>query len=169
MTLEQGDILTTCTTEDLRERRSVKWREYPPDVLPVHIAEMDTPLAEPITAALLDAVGRGDTGYATAARLGEAFAGFAARHYGWHPDPTASRLVPDVMAGIVEVLGTVCEPGDARRTSSGSNGSASGWSPARSPAARPGTAWTWTGWNGTSPQGRGHTCYATRTTPPAWC
>ncbi|MCP2169785.1 MalY/PatB family protein [Goodfellowiella coeruleoviolacea] len=96
----------------LRERRSVKWTEYPPDVLPVFVAEMDTPLAEPITAALTAAIGRGDTGYAAAGRLPEAFAGFAGRRYDWHPDPTDIRLVPDVMTGIVEVLRLLTEPGD---------------------------------------------------------
>ncbi|NUW39529.1 aminotransferase class I/II-fold pyridoxal phosphate-dependent enzyme [Nonomuraea rhodomycinica] len=73
---------------------------------------MDTPLAEPISSALIAAVGRGDTGYALAGRLPEAFAGFAARHYGWNPEPSAARLVPDVMSGIVEILRIISEPGD---------------------------------------------------------
>ncbi|NUW34683.1 aminotransferase class I/II-fold pyridoxal phosphate-dependent enzyme [Nonomuraea sp. SMC257] len=73
---------------------------------------MDTPLAEPVAAALINAVNRGDTGYALAGRLPEAFAGFAARQYGWHPDASAARLVPDVMSGIVEVLQIISEPGD---------------------------------------------------------
>ncbi|MFC5828806.1 hypothetical protein [Nonomuraea insulae] len=80
--------------------------------MPLRIAEMDTPLAEPIAAALTAAISRGDTGYAPAGRLPEAFAGFAARHYGWHPDPAAARLVPDVMSGIVEILQIITAPGD---------------------------------------------------------
>jgi cystathionine beta-lyase len=104
--------LTAHTIDELRERRSAKWQQYPPDVLPMWVAEMDTPLAEPIAAALMNAVGRGDTGYAVAGGLPEAFAGFAGRRYGWWPDPADMRLVPDVMAGIVEVLRVVTEPGD---------------------------------------------------------
>ena len=52
---------------------------------------MDTALAEPIAAALRQAVARGDTGYAHPGRLPEAFAGFAGRRYGWAPDP--ARIV----------------------------------------------------------------------------
>jgi cystathionine beta-lyase len=104
--------LAAYSLDELRERHSAKWREYPPDVLPVWVAEMDTPLAEPIAAALAEAIGRGDTGYAIAGGLPEAFAGFAARRLGWHADPAGMRLVPDVMAGIVEVLHLVTEPGD---------------------------------------------------------
>ncbi|MEU8267860.1 aminotransferase class I/II-fold pyridoxal phosphate-dependent enzyme [Sphaerisporangium sp. NPDC049002] len=107
-----ADPLAAYSIDELRERHSSKWREYPPDVLPVWVAEMDTPLAEPIAAALVEAIGRGDTGYAVAGGLPEAFAGFAARRFGWRPDPAHMRLVPDVMAGIVEVLHLVTGPGD---------------------------------------------------------
>jgi len=37
----------------LAARRSAKYRKYPPDVLPVWVAEMDVELAEPIRAALV--------------------------------------------------------------------------------------------------------------------
>jgi hypothetical protein len=56
--------LTVLTTEDLRQRHSIKWRGVDPDVMPAWIAEMDTPLAEPIARALRQATDRGDTGYA---------------------------------------------------------------------------------------------------------
>ncbi|MCO6006257.1 pyridoxal phosphate-dependent aminotransferase [Actinoallomurus purpureus] len=105
--------LTAYELTDLRQRRSVKWSEYPPDVLPMWVAEMDTPLAEPIAEALTGALGRGDTGYAAAGRLPEAFADFAAEHYGWRPAADGMRLVPDVMYGIREVLETITEPGDS--------------------------------------------------------
>ena len=36
----------------LRMRTSAKWRSYADDVLPLPVAEMDYPLAEPIAAAL---------------------------------------------------------------------------------------------------------------------
>jgi cystathionine beta-lyase len=103
--------LTAFGVRELRERRSVKWREHPEDVLPMHIAEMDTPLAEPVADALAAAVARGDTGYPLPGRLPEAFAAFAERRYGWRPEPADIRLVPDVMAGIVEVLHLVTGPG----------------------------------------------------------
>ena len=37
---------------ELKKRKSVKWRRYPTDVLPLPVAEMDFPIAEPIKAAL---------------------------------------------------------------------------------------------------------------------
>ncbi|MGW2155935.1 MalY/PatB family protein [Nonomuraea sp. NPDC001699] len=112
MTTNPDDILTALTTEELRRRHSVKWREFPPDVLPLRIAEMDTPLAEPVAEALTSAVRRGDTGYARAGGLPEAFAGFAAQRYGWHPDPAGARVLPDIMSGVVEILRIITGPGD---------------------------------------------------------
>jgi cystathionine beta-lyase len=103
--------LTELPVEALRARRSVKWRMYDPDVLPLWVAEMDTPLAPPIGQALAAAVTRGDVGYAHPGRLPEAFAGFAQRHYGWTPDPAHMVMVPDVLRGIGEVLKVVSSPG----------------------------------------------------------
>jgi cystathionine beta-lyase len=104
--------LTAFDLERLRRRRSIKWRRYAEDVLPLWVAEMDTPLAPPIRDALATAVELGDTGYAHRDRLPQAFAGFAAARYGWWPDPARMWLVPDVMQGIVEVLRLVTARGD---------------------------------------------------------
>ncbi|HET8681811.1 MAG TPA: aminotransferase class I/II-fold pyridoxal phosphate-dependent enzyme [Micromonosporaceae bacterium] len=104
--------LTALSLPQLRERRSAKWRTYGPDVLPLWVAEMDTPLAPPVAEALAAAVARGDTGYVWPGALAEAYADFAAARLGWVPDPALALLVPDVMRGIVEVLGAVTERGD---------------------------------------------------------
>ena len=40
----------------LRKRRSAKWQTYPPDVLPLTVAEMDFALAAPVAEALREAV-----------------------------------------------------------------------------------------------------------------
>ncbi|NKE61853.1 pyridoxal phosphate-dependent aminotransferase, partial [Lentzea sp. PSKA42] len=55
--------LTQVSLERLRQRTSVKWRQYPEDVLPLWVAEMDVPLAEPVARAITEAVALGDTGY----------------------------------------------------------------------------------------------------------
>ena len=60
---------------------------YPDDVLPAFVAETDFALAEPIRDALLDAVRIGDTGYASAGGLAEAFVVFAKEWFDWSPDP----------------------------------------------------------------------------------
>ena len=76
---------------------------------------MDFPLAPAVAAALHAAVDRHDLGYAPAdpAGLRDAFAGFAGRRLGWRVDPEQVTLVPDVMAGLVELCRVLAEPGDA--------------------------------------------------------
>jgi cysteine-S-conjugate beta-lyase len=97
--------------ESLRRRRSSKWVTYPPDVLPAFVAELDVALAAPVRDALVEAIELGDVGYTEPGGLFESFAAFAGRRLGWAPDPARMRLVPDVMAGIVEALRVLTEPG----------------------------------------------------------
>ncbi|MFC4145108.1 MalY/PatB family protein [Micromonospora mangrovi] len=106
--------LTRLTPDDLRRRTSVKWRQYPPDVLPLWVAELDVPLAPPVAEALRRAIDLGDTGYPHGTAYAEALGGFAARRWGWHGFRVEhTALVPDVMMGAVEVLRLVTDPGDA--------------------------------------------------------
>lgn len=91
--------------EQLRATRtSMKWREYPADVLPVWVAEMDAAPCEPVVEAVTAALRRGDTGYRYAPPFAEAYAGFARRRWGWAPDPARMFVVPDVMIGVAELL-----------------------------------------------------------------
>ena len=96
----------------LRTRKSVKWTQYEPDVLPVWVAEMDFELARPVHEVLLEAVSRGDLGYPNSEPLGGAFAAFAHARWGWSVDPTHVYAVSDVVTGIAEVLKVVTQPGD---------------------------------------------------------
>jgi len=98
----------------LRERRSVKWRRFPPDVLPAFVAEMDFPAAPPVREALAAAVERSDFGYApelVVPELAEAFAGFAGRRFGWAVDPAHTYVLPDVMRGIELWIDAFTAPG----------------------------------------------------------
>ena len=104
--------LRDLSDRELRERAGAKWTAAGPDVLPAWVAEMDFALAEPITAALHDAVDRGAVGYSPSdARTGvaEALATFATDRWSWALDPAHVVLVPDVMSGIELVLRTLCE------------------------------------------------------------
>lgn len=96
----------------LRERQSVKYRAYGPDVIPAWIAEMDFPLAEPIARALHEAIDRSDTGYPSGIELREAFSEFAARTWQW--DVPAARVtgVPDVLCGVEWAIRLLTAPGD---------------------------------------------------------
>jgi cystathionine beta-lyase len=98
---------------ELRRRTSAKWRTYPPDVLPLPVAEMDFPVAAPIAGALHAAIDRSDLGYANpSSGLPEALATFAARRWGWQVDPAQVTPAPEVGVGVVEVLRLLARPGD---------------------------------------------------------
>jgi cystathionine beta-lyase len=99
--------------EVLRTRTSEKWTAFPSDVLPLFVAEMDYPLAEPIVTALVDRVRASDTGYVgSPGPLAPAFAAFAERRWGWQVDPARVRTTTDVSVAIVETLRVAISPGD---------------------------------------------------------
>ena len=105
--------LEALPIDQLRQRSSTKWRQYPPEVLPLFVAETDFAPAPAITRALLRAVELGDTGYTPPdPGIARAYADFAQRRYGWTVDPARIRTTCDVMMGIVEVLRRVTSPGD---------------------------------------------------------
>jgi len=111
----QPNPLTVLTLADLRRRRSLKWRAYHPNVLPLWVAEMDTLLAPAIREALAEAVAGGDTGYAVSADptgVVEAFAEFMAQRHGTSVEPAACTLVPDVLRGIGAVLSQLTGGGE---------------------------------------------------------
>ena len=96
----------------LRERRSAKWREYAPDVLPSWVAELDFPLAEPIATALHHAIDRSDTGYRSLTGLAQALSIFASRSWDWSIDPVDIVVVPDVVSGLAHAVRVLTAPGD---------------------------------------------------------
>ncbi|GAA0485303.1 aminotransferase class I/II-fold pyridoxal phosphate-dependent enzyme [Streptomyces stramineus] len=109
-----NDPLSELPLEKLRLRTSAKWRSYPPDVLPLWVAEMDVPLAGPVVRALTKALARGDTGYAMGPEYVAALDAFARKRWGWDGvAPERAAIVPDVMLGVVEVLKLITGPGDA--------------------------------------------------------
>jgi len=97
--------------ESLRQRRSIKWREYPPDVLPSFVAEMDFPLSSAVSTALHNAVDRSDTGYRSLDGLAEAFALYADRTWQWPVHPADVLAVPDVVSALAHAVSTLTEPG----------------------------------------------------------
>lgn len=112
-TSAEPNPLRALSLETLRCRTSMKWRTYPADVLPLWVAEMDVPLAEPVVRAVTEALALGDTGYPAGTAYAEALAGFAEKRWGW--DGLAverTAIVPDVMLGVVEMLKLVTGHGD---------------------------------------------------------
>ena len=99
--------------EELRERHSSKWRRYNRDVLPMHVAEMDYEIAPGIKSLIIDMVTKSDLGYlGPIPELGDAFSGFAKRHWNWQVAPSDVRLATDVGVAAVEILRAVGSAGD---------------------------------------------------------
>ena len=98
---------------ELQTHKSEKWRGFPSDVLPLPVAEMDFPVAEPIRRTIIEMINKSDLGYlGNIPELGEAFSEFSTRRDGWTPDPLQVRVAADVGVGIVETLRVITKPGD---------------------------------------------------------
>lgn len=105
--------VTAFSLEELRTHRSEKWREFPSDVLPLPVAEMDFPVAPPIRELLMAMVSHSDLGYlGPIPEVALAFEGFAKRRWNWTLDPEQVHIVTDVGVGVVEVLRLFTNPGD---------------------------------------------------------
>jgi len=108
-----ANSVNAMSLQDLRNRKSVKWRQFPSDVLPLPVAEMDFPIAEPVKFALRDMIERSDTGYlGPFPEMFEAFAEFARQRWNWIVDVSQMRIATDVGVGTVEVIRTLINPGD---------------------------------------------------------
>ena len=99
----------------LHQRRSEKWSGHEPDVLASTVAEMDFPLAPEVTAALHAAIDRHDLGYTppTADQLvlrRSPHLPYASM--GWTVDQDQVTVVPDVMAGLIELCRALVAPGE---------------------------------------------------------
>lgn len=109
-------MIRDFTDDEARAALALKWGETPEGVLPAWVAEMDYHPAEVITRAVIEAVNRGQLGYpaemaGSSGALGEAYAGFADRHYGHAVDPAQVRPVVDVTAGVRLALDVLSGPG----------------------------------------------------------
>jgi len=106
-------MISFSSLEELRRRKSEKWRRFSADVLPLPVAEMDVEIAASIKSALIDMVERSDTGYlGLIPELGSAFSSFALDRWGWQVDPIRVRVAVDVGVAAIEVSRLFVNPGD---------------------------------------------------------
>jgi cystathionine beta-lyase len=112
-----GHVIRDLTDDEARAAIPLKWGMTEPGVIPAWVAEMDYAVAEPVVAAVRAAVDRGTLGYPRyelgGGELGEAYAGFAARHFGQEVDPGQVLATVDVTAGVrlaLDVLGADRSP-----------------------------------------------------------
>lgn len=106
----------TYNFDQIIERRhtnSIKWTQYPEDVMPLWVADMDFRTPEPILDSLRATLDHGVLGYEFIQRhTQEAVAGRMARLYGWQVDPEWVVASTGVVTGFNIAARMVCEPGD---------------------------------------------------------
>ena len=99
---------------ELHTHRSTKWRDFDSDVLPLPVAEMDYPVAQPIRDLLTEMVSKSDLGYLGAIpELGKGFAHFAGTRWNWEVNQSQVRAATDVGVAVVEILRVFTVPGDS--------------------------------------------------------
>ncbi|WP_369371073.1 MalY/PatB family protein [Promicromonospora sp. Populi] len=101
------------TADRLRANGSLKWTGFP-DTIGAWVAEMDFPVAPPISAALHDAVDRNLLGYLPRpliTGMSEAYTQFAADRYAWSVDPARVRPVSDVLTALEHTIRHFSRPG----------------------------------------------------------
>lgn len=105
--------LNAASADQLRHRVSAKWRDFPNDVLPLPVMEMDFEIAEPIRELLIAMVQRSDTGYlGSVPELGKSLANFSKVRWNWEVDPEQVFTATDVGVGTIEMARMVLKPGD---------------------------------------------------------
>lgn len=103
----------TITPQSLTERGSWKWTRFP-GTLPGFVAEMDFPLAEPITRALADSFSNERFGYLpqpVAEELKEATAEYVGRTHGWSVESDRVYISGDVLQAYEVALRELITPG----------------------------------------------------------
>lgn len=107
--------LDAVRPEARRPSRGEKWSLYPEDVLPLWVADMDFPVAEPIRRVLRFAVERSDLGYPihpAPTDIGEITAARMQQRFGWRVEPGLVEVLCDVVQGLVVSLLQFAEPGE---------------------------------------------------------
>jgi cystathionine beta-lyase len=97
---------------DRRASDANKWRKFPPDVLPLWVADMDFPSPPAVVQALRARVEHGFFGYLMEKpELHEVTAERVAKRYGWRVSPEAVVPLPGVIAGFNLALRALTAPG----------------------------------------------------------
>lgn len=92
---------------------SSKWSRYPPDVLPMWVADMDLPVADEIVDAIRARLDHPVFGYSVATdRLRQQIVADMARKYGWTIAEDDILFLPGVEPGLNMTLKSMLDPGD---------------------------------------------------------
>jgi cystathionine beta-lyase len=111
---EERRPIVDLTDAEARRALILKWGTVPEGVLPAWVAEMDYRLDPVVHDAVRRALDDGVTGYPVFGQsdgLGEAYAGFARRHFDAEVDPAWVLPVVDVTAGVRVALSCLSDDG----------------------------------------------------------
>jgi cystathionine beta-lyase len=98
---------------DRRPTESSKWHKYPPDVLPLWVADMDFRSPEPVIRALRERVEHGVFGYGhDEPEFHELICERLAKRYGWRVAPEAVLTQPGVIPSFNLAARILAQPGD---------------------------------------------------------
>ena len=103
------------TADELRARGGLKWRKYPPDVLPAWVADLDFKVSPAVQSAFVRFVDHQDYVYGLPADLEALYAAFArwmGKRHDWRPDPAMTIATADVVQGVAASLVAYSAPGD---------------------------------------------------------
>ncbi len=102
------------TPIDRRTTESAKWHAFPPDVLPMFVADMDFRSPEPVVRALVDRAAHGVFGYPyEPPELRPAILERLERLYQWKVAPEAIVFLPGVINSFNLACHAVASPGEA--------------------------------------------------------
>ncbi len=101
------------TPTDRRNSESTKWNEYPADVLPMWVADMDFRSPPAVMDALRERLAHGVFGYPVESEaVKQAVADWLARRHGWQVDPAAVTLLPGVVPAFNVAARAFARPGE---------------------------------------------------------
>lgn len=110
-----NNAVTFPSLDELRNRGTVKWTAYSPDVLPLWVAESDATTCPAVSTAIHEACEREQFGYLSQdiSALTTATADFSAARYGWRPNPDNIFAVADVVRGVTLAVERFTRPDSA--------------------------------------------------------
>ena len=105
------------TIATLLDRQSMKWRRYPPDVIPMWVADMDFGVAPCVQAVMEKLTAKGDYGYALrdgevpAVAVSKAFSCRMNEKFAWRVDPDDTLVVGDLVQALFATTIAFTDPG----------------------------------------------------------
>ena len=107
MSYNFDNVVNRCGTD------SVKWCQFPPDALPLWVADMDFRSPEPVIAALQERVRHGVFGYGKEpSELRTVLVERLQRLYGWQVEPDWLLFLPGIVIGFNLVCHAFASPGE---------------------------------------------------------